>query len=205
MSAAALRLRTAADLLGEYAERGEIVGGDLAQKALPDFEHGQAQGTLRASLDPYRSGRGGPGGWWLATEVRVQFELHEVYLPDISGWRKDRHPARPVGRPVLAVPDWVCEVLSDSTRRKDLRQKLPVYHRQQVGHVWLVDPDVRAVQVYRWAEPGFVLVDSGGLGDVLRAEPFPEAGIDIADLFGVPDDEVEALKVAEEIAARREG
>jgi Uma2 family endonuclease len=34
----------------------------------------------------------------------------------------------------------VCEVLSASTRRLDLHQKRPLYAREGVGYLWLVDP-----------------------------------------------------------------
>lgn len=148
-----------------------------------DFEHGQAQGALRAAIGSARP------LWWLALSVRTQFDAKDIFLPDIAGWRKDRHPERPSGRPVLVIPDWVCEVLPDSSQRRDLREKLPVYHRRRVDHVWLVDLDGHLVQVLRWMEPGYVLVHVAGVGDTLRAEPFDAIEIDVADLFGVPTPE----------------
>lgn len=38
------------------------------------------------------------------------------------------------------VPDWVCEVLSPGTLRTDRMKKMPIFAREKVGHVWLVDP-----------------------------------------------------------------
>ena len=40
------------------------------------------------------------------------------------------------------APDWVCEVLSPSTRKLDLHGKRAVHGREQVGHLWLVDPPI---------------------------------------------------------------
>ena len=36
--------------------------------------------------------------------------------------------------------DWVCEVLSASTRKVDLQGKRPIYAREGVGHLWLIEP-----------------------------------------------------------------
>ena len=41
------------------------------------------------------------------------------------------------------APDWACEVLSPSTRRFDLQEKRPVYAREGVAHLWLIDPTDR--------------------------------------------------------------
>lgn len=110
-------LLTAAALV--ELERHEIVGGELVQKASPTFEHGSAQGSVFVALRDFR-GRGGcPGGWWLGTEVEIELAAHEVYLPDVSGWRIERVTDSPSGRPVRMVPDRVCEVLSPSTAGRD--------------------------------------------------------------------------------------
>jgi hypothetical protein len=30
---------------------------------------------------------------------------HDIYRPDVSGWRRDRVPQRPLGRPISVRPD----------------------------------------------------------------------------------------------------
>ncbi len=49
---------------------------------------------------------------------------------------------------VTLAPDWVCEVLSASTRRLDLHGKRPIYAREGVPHLWLVDPADRALDAF---------------------------------------------------------
>ena len=83
---------------------------------------------------PFDRGRGGPGGWWIIDEP----ELHlgeEVVVPDLAGWRRERMPDYPHTAYVSLAPDWVCEVISASTRRLDLHGKRPVYAREGVGHL----------------------------------------------------------------------
>ena len=64
---------------------------------------------------PFQVGQGGPGGWWIIDEP----ELHlgdDVLVPDIAGWRRARMPTYPETAYFTLSPDWVCEVLSPSTR-----------------------------------------------------------------------------------------
>lgn len=44
-------------------------------------------------------------------------------------------------------PDWACEVLSESTSAFDRGDKLPIFAREKVGHVWFVDPIVKTLEV----------------------------------------------------------
>lgn len=52
-------------------------------------------------------------------------------------------------RGMRGAPDWVVEVLSQSTAVHDQTIKLAAYERAGVGEVWLVHPTDRAVTVYR--------------------------------------------------------
>jgi len=180
------RAATAADLagLGEQT-RAEVVGGIIVEKASPSFEHGDAQAALAEILrPPFQRGRGGPGGWWIATEVEVELERHEVYLPDVVGWRRERVPERPRGRPIRARPDWVCEILSISNADTDLGLKLLSYYRSGVSHYWIVDPEHETLTVYRHTSEGFVLALTAGRRDGVHALPFEAIELRVADLFG---------------------
>jgi Uma2 family endonuclease len=179
---------TAADLAAlDERIRAEIISGVVVEKAAPSFEHGDAQSSLVAALkDPFQRQRGGPGGWWLATEVEVELQAHEVYRPDLVGWRRERVPERPRGRPIRVRPDWVCEVLSPSNAEYDLGVKLLTYHRAGIPHYWIVDPEHATLTVYRATEHGYVVVSTAGRGDRAFAEPFEAIEIAVEELFGGP-------------------
>jgi hypothetical protein len=104
VSARALSLATADDLVrSPGGARMEVVRGALVEKAAPSGEHADAQSYVALLIKgPFqrRPGSGGPGGWWILTEVDVEFATHEVYRPDVAGWRRERIPDRPKGRPV---------------------------------------------------------------------------------------------------------
>ena len=157
----------------------------MVEKAAPSFEHGDAQSSLAGLLKhPFQNGRGGPGGWWIATEVEIEFETHEVYLPDLSGWRRERVPERPRGRPIRVRPDWIAEILSISNAETDLGPKLFSYHRAGVPHYWIVDPEHETLTVYRWSPDGYVVQTTAGRHDRVRAAPFEDLEIEISQLFG---------------------
>jgi Uma2 family endonuclease len=165
----------------------ELIAGDLSQKASPSGEHGDAQaGVVGAIRQPFqrRPGGGGPGGWWIATEVEVLLETGDVVRPDVLGWRRETCPERPVGTPVLLRPDWICEVVSPSNAKDDTVKKLRLYHRVAIPHYWIVDPREATLTVMRWSKDGFVTLQRAERGEVLRAEPFAAIELEVGTLFG---------------------
>ncbi len=77
------------------------------------------------------------------------------------------------------APDWLCEVVSPTTGRLDRVRKMPVYAREGVRHLWLVDPITRTLEVYRLDGRRWVVASTHGGAEVVRAEPFAELEIDI--------------------------
>jgi Uma2 family endonuclease len=137
------------------------VGGVLVEKAAPSGEHGDAQaGIVGAIRGPFqrRPGGGGPGGWYIATEVEVLLETGDIVRPDVLGWRRERCPERPVGTPVKVRPDWVCEVVSPGNVTDDTVKKLRLYQRVDVAHYWIADPRDATLTIMRWSPDGYVTV-----------------------------------------------
>lgn len=70
------------------------------------------------------------------------------------------------------APDWTCEVISPSTSSVDRMKKMPIYMREQVGHVWLIDPLCRTLEVFRREGDRWVLAGNYAGDERIRAEPF---------------------------------
>jgi Uma2 family endonuclease len=162
---------------------GEIIGGELFVQPRPAAPHANATTNLGGVLfGPFRMGSGGPGGWVLLFEP----ELHiagDVLVPDIAGWRRERMPEVPSTAAIELAPDWICETLSPSTALKDRTKKLPRYGRCGVGHVWLVDPIVHTLEVFRLESSRWTLLGVHAAGDKVRAEPFDAVEIDLSILW----------------------
>jgi Uma2 family endonuclease len=183
----ARKLSTAADLVALGDGRFEIVGGDIVHKAVPSYEHSDAQAGCVAFLRTrfhHGGGGGGPGGWWIVSECEVQIEPHEIYRPDVVGWRRARVIERPRGRPIMVRPDWVCEILSQSNARTDLVDKLRVYARAAVPHYWIADPDEEVLTVYRHRGSTYEVALTAARGETVRAEPFESVELPVGVLFG---------------------
>src|SRR6266545_452402 len=178
---------TLSDFLAIPEERRfhELIAGEIVEKAAPSAEHGTAQLEVGSRLiGPF--GReppsGGPGGWWFMTEVEIRFG-QEVCRPDIVGWRRDIARERPRGKVVEQLPQWICEILSED-KRNDLVRKKHIYHRHQVGHYWILDPEQGTLAVYRWHADGYLEVLSAERGQVVRAKPFDAVELPVGGLFG---------------------
>ncbi|MGO9417463.1 MAG: Uma2 family endonuclease [Syntrophobacteraceae bacterium] len=93
-------------------------------------EHGFCATALGTAVTaPYQFGqRGGPGGWIFIIEPEVGLG-EDILAPDLAGWEGARFPFQEEGNWISVAPDWVCEILSPSTFRKDTVTKMPLYAR----------------------------------------------------------------------------
>lgn len=162
---------------------GEIIAGTLYASPRPASPHAVASSALGEELGPpFKRGRGGPGGWVILDEPELHFG-GDVLVPDLGGWRRERMPeVRDVAAFTLA-PDWACEVLSPSTAAIDRGEKMPVYARERVGHLWLVDPLLRTLEVFRLDGDGYRVVATWHDEAKVRAEPFEAFELDLAVLW----------------------
>ncbi len=159
----------------------EIIDGELTTAPRPSFPHARAVSIISRQLDSFdrrTGGSDGPGGWWILFEP----ELHlgaDILVPDIAGWRRERMPVLEDVPYSELAPDWVCEVVSPSTGRSDRVLKMPIYAREQVGHLWLVDPGLRTLEVYGLEAHRWVVLRTHGGNETIRAEPFAAIEIDL--------------------------
>lgn len=69
---------------------------------------------------------------------------------------------------IQGAPDFVIEVLSKSTKTKDLKKKLPAYREAGVRECWMIDPEYEKVIVYRFEEKAGPTIY--GFNDVIPVE-----------------------------------
>ena len=161
----------------------EIVDGTLHTHPRPAPPHAVASSSLGSDLlTTFQFGRGGPGGWWIIFEP----ELHvgdDILVPDLAGWRRERMAELPDTAYFALAPDWVCEVLSASTRKLDLHEKRPVYAREGVPHLWLVDPTDRTLEAFELHEGQWLLIASAKNDDPVSIRPFDAITFSLGDLW----------------------
>ncbi|MDX2087126.1 MAG: Uma2 family endonuclease [Kofleriaceae bacterium] len=159
---------------------GEIVGGELHVSPRPALPHARAAGRIASGLDgPFDRGRGGPGGWVILIEPEIHLG-EAIVVPDVAGWRRERMPAMPSAPYATVAPNWLCEVLSPSTVRFDRVDKLGVYARCGVEHVWLVDPIAQVLEVLALDRDAWRIVATYAGDAVVRAVPFDVIELELA-------------------------
>lgn len=163
----------------------QVAGGVLYTHPRPAMPHANVGSSLGVLLGaPFRFGKGGPGGWVLLYEPELHLGREpDILVPDIAGWRRERMPEVPSAAYSTLAPDWLCEILSPSTERFDREIKLSIYLREQVRHLWLIDPLAQTLEAYAHAgrawEP---LAVHRGAG-LVRVPPFDAVALDLGELF----------------------
>ena len=163
---------------------GEIIAGELVTHPRPSPKHALAASALGSAVFNRfdRSSSDGPGGWWILYEPECHLGS-DVIVPDIAGWRQATMPELPDTAWFDIAPDWVCEIISPSTHKRDRSTKRDVYAREDIRHYWIVDPVERLIEVFELVDGRWVLVTTAQ--DNLKASlaPFDEVPFDLGRLW----------------------
>ena len=166
----------------------ELISGKLYLMSRPARRHSRAVLELIGLLNsPFSKGIGGPGGW----EIHFEPELHlikdiKVVEPDIAGWQEHSWHLLPDGNKFTVMPDWVCEVLSPSTRKKDLEVKHPEYARASIPYSWIIDPIAKSLKAYELQSGAWVQIADLKDDDAVSVPPFNAITFSLAELWNGP-------------------
>ena len=120
--------------------------GVIYDMSSPLGHHQIIAGQIHADLLAYISRKGGPCIPFIApVDVQLDCDDKTIVQPDVMILcdRSKYTPQRIVG-----APDFVVEVLSKSTKKKDMYIKMNKYKFAGVREYWLVDPDRKTIVVY---------------------------------------------------------
>ena len=117
----------------------EIIDGVLYMAAAPAKKHQRLSMRVIRIVDPFVERH--ELGEVFHSPIDVVIGEHDVVQPDLIFIRRDRlHIYQPNGD-VIGPPDLVVEILSPSTRRRDLIQKAKLYAWFGVPEYWQLNPD----------------------------------------------------------------
>ena len=171
----------------------QIIDGTLHLLPRPAYWHAKASYRIGRKIDrPYVEGIGGPGGWMILAEP----ELHmgesgaDILVPDLAGWRienfaKHEQVAHSGHQDVAfftTAPDWICEVLSPSTRELDRGRKRGIYAREGVLWLWFVDPGAPALEAFALQEGEWTAISTLSGGEEVSVPPFDDISFPLSDL-----------------------
>lgn len=167
-------------------EPGELVDGRLEEEEVPDFIHEALVALLVQWLGAWVLPRGGIVG---GSEVKMTLGEHRgrkadlvVYLPG--------SPMPPRRGPVRVPPDLAVEVVSPKPRdvRRDRVEKLAEYAAFGIRYYWLVDPELRTLEIFELGADGRYVHALGVSSGVLESVPGCEGlAVDLDALWGTID------------------
>lgn len=159
----------------------ELIYGEVREKAMPDFPHGELQVEFSSRL--WLWSKSHPGH--TMTEQRCVLRADDrdhIALPDVAWWSKAQLPHPEVGPQHLA-PFLVVEILSPSDRFADVQEKVLIYLEGGVAIVWVVDAPARKVTVHRSDALPTVVAAPRPLDD----PALPGLVIDLSEVFAICD------------------
>jgi Uma2 family endonuclease len=138
-------------------ERWELIEGHAwAMSPAPMTRHQALSGKLFLEIGIYLKGKpckvfNAPFDVLLPRMDETDDEVDTVVQPDISVFCDRSKITR---RGARGAPDWVIEILSAHTAKKDYEAKHRLYQRHSVREYWIVDPDAEVIHAWRLGEDG---------------------------------------------------
>lgn len=164
--------------------RHEIIDGVHYVTPSPALRHQQLLGRLHLAIGNFLEDHPDIGQVFLSPLDTV-FSPWDVVEPDLVFVAADQLDILTEPN-IQGAPALVVEVLSPSTRKRDLGVKRQLFDRGGVREYWLVDPKARAVTVYRrMPDNGLPKADHlGAAGDATLTTPLlPGFALPLAKLF----------------------
>ena len=134
--------------------RYELIDGVLFEMNAPTLVHQALIGLLHMEFAQYvRESKGTCKVFLSPCDVRLDMDDKTMVEPDLmvicSRERITMHYCN-------GAPDFVAEILSPSTKRKDTMLKAKKYLRAGVREYWIVDPDSRVILVYDFEAEDYI-------------------------------------------------
>jgi Uma2 family endonuclease len=167
-------------------EDGELLNGRLEEEEMPDFVHEALVALLVHLLTGWVVPRGGLVG---GSEVKLVVGDRRGVKPDLVVYLPGSALPPRRGR-VLVPPDVVVEVISPRPRdvRRDRVQKLDDYAALGVRFYWLVDPELRTLEILELGADRRYVHALGATSGVLDAVPGCEGlRVELDDLWTTVD------------------
>ncbi len=108
------------------------------------------------------------------------------YEPDVAFYGPDKSATIDLDTGLFPVPDFICEVLSDSTEKRDRGIKFRDYEAHGVAEYWIIDPRSEVLEQYVITPDGYDLRLKSGTGESL-SHAVPSFRIPIRSLFDVAE------------------
>ena len=155
--------------------------------------HGSIIGRLYMFIGAYLDAKN--AGYVFADDVDVYLLEGPLFKPDLIVVLEENSSIIDWRKGIYGAPDMVVEVLSKSTKKRDVTIKKDAYEANGVREYWIVDPWMKSIDVYLLHDSKFefdneyILFDDDEferLTDSEKAEVKTEVPVSILDGLTVP-------------------
>jgi Uma2 family endonuclease len=151
--------------------RHEIIDGEHYVTPSPATRHQRIVGNLQYLIRHFLETN--PIGEVFCAPFDALLSEFDIVVPDLLYLSRER--ARFLtSKNLQGPPDLVIEVLSPSTKSRDIRLKRDLYERVGVREYWIVDPELAVVEVYRGNGRSFEAPTTFSRHDVLTTSLLPD-------------------------------
>ena len=126
--------------LAEYIKT-EIINGIEYDMSPANTNHIRIQRRLSRIIDNFLRGK----KCEVFTEIGVTLDENNYVIPDLL---VVCDPQKVTEQGISGAPDFVVEVLSISSKKKDRATKKDTYERFGVKEYWIIDPKAESIEVY---------------------------------------------------------
>ena len=136
---------------GQYAELYE---GRIIMFQSPSLQHQDIVLDIGMMLRDYVDMNGGQCRTYVAP-IDCRLDDKTVFIPDVAVVC-DKNKTNN-GKRIIGAPDFVVEVISESTKNKDYGFKVIEYKKHGVREYWVVDYNRKTIAIYDFEHDGFKL------------------------------------------------
>ena len=144
-------------IVSDIRDDYEIIGGEKFMAPAANLDHSDIIGRLHFCFVKYFLEH--KNGYAYVDDVDVHFSDGTLFKPDLVVVLKSNEKILAGRKNIYGAPDMVVEVLSHSTRKKDLTIKKDVYEAQGVREYWIIDPRAKSVSVFLLRDGKYFLDD----------------------------------------------
>ncbi|WPM32981.1 Uma2 family endonuclease [Hydrogenobacter sp. T-2] len=156
----------------------ELINGEVFEMPAPDANHQDIVGNLFYFLKGHVRVKGkgkvfvAPMDVVIAEDIVLQPDI--LFVEDINKVKKKIHGS----------PDLVVEVVSPSTLKRDLTDKMKLYERHGVREYWLVFPLEKTIMVYELTEKGYELFSFATEKGKVKSKVLEDFELEVEEVFG---------------------
>ncbi len=160
----------------------ELLNGEIVRWSSPNTPHQRVSTNLFLQLGMYKLQK--KVGEIFHAPYDVYFDEYNAGIqPDILFVSHERNFVIRENNGVVGAPDLVIEILSKGTAAKDRGVKKDIYEQFAVREYWIVDPEVRSIEVYQMENDRYRLVAFAAEEGTIKSSVLTDLELDVSTVF----------------------